>query len=61
MNKHVRIPANAPQRWRHMVEAAIFETNTANLGQRIQDAQDAIMDHMKKIRFRPRANPTASR
>lgn len=47
MNKHVRIPANAPQRWRHMVEAAIFETNTANLGQRIQDAQDAIMDHIE--------------
>jgi hypothetical protein len=28
MNKHVSTPANAPQRWRHLVEAAILEMNT---------------------------------
>jgi hypothetical protein len=47
MNKHVSTPANAPERWRHLVEAAIFETNTDNLCQRIRDAQDAIMDHIE--------------
>jgi hypothetical protein len=47
MNKHVSTPADAPQRWRLLVEAAIFETNTDNLCQRIEDAQDAIMDHIE--------------
>jgi hypothetical protein len=37
------------QRWVFTLEpkAAIFETNTDNLCQRIEDAQDAIMDHIE--------------
>ena len=33
--------------WTHLVEAAIFETNPDNLSRRIQDAQDAVMDHIE--------------
>ena len=37
-----------PQRsWKELVEIAIFETDTDHLSQRIQDAQDAIMDEIE--------------
>ena len=48
MNKHMSTPADEPQRWRLLVEADIFETNTDNLCKRIEDAHDAIMKHIEK-------------
>jgi hypothetical protein len=37
-----------PQRsWKELVEIAIFETDADHLSQRIQDAQDAIMDEIE--------------
>jgi len=47
MNKSAGPPRNPEQNWRHMVEAAIFETNADNLSQRIREAQDAIMDEIE--------------
>jgi hypothetical protein len=46
MKKSVNVPA-APQRWKRLVEAAIFETNTDDLSRRIQDAQDAIRNQIE--------------
>jgi len=36
-----------PQHWKNLVEAAILETNPHELPQRIQDAQDAVMDEIE--------------
>jgi hypothetical protein len=47
MNKLVNTPAGLPERWKHLVEAAIFETNIADLSRRIQDAHDALMDQIE--------------
>ena len=47
MNKPASLPLDAAQRWRYLVEAAIFEKNPDDLSRRIQDAQDAIMDHIE--------------
>jgi hypothetical protein len=33
--------------WKELVETVIFETDSDNLPQRIQDAQDAIMDEIE--------------
>ncbi len=47
MNKPASPRLGAAQNWRGLVEAAIFETNPNDLSRRIQDAQDAIMDHIE--------------
>jgi hypothetical protein len=47
MNKPTSLPPAATQDWRLLVEAAILETNPDDLSRRIQDAQDAIMDHIE--------------
>jgi hypothetical protein len=47
MNKSAGPPRNPEQNWRHLVEAAIFETNADNLFQRVREAQDAIMDEIE--------------
>jgi hypothetical protein len=47
MNKSAGPPRHPEQNWRHLVEAAIFETNADNLFQRIREAQDAIMDEIE--------------
>jgi hypothetical protein len=47
MNKPASPPPAATQDWRLLVEAAILETNPDDLSRRIQDAQDAIMDHIE--------------
>jgi hypothetical protein len=47
MDKPASLPPTATQDWRLLVEAAILETNPDDLSQRIQDAQDAIMDHIE--------------
>lgn len=47
MNKSASLPPAATQDWRLLVEAAILETNPDDLSRRIQDAQDAIMDHIE--------------
>jgi hypothetical protein len=47
MDKPASLPPAATQDWRLLVEAAILETNPDDLSQRIQDAQDAIMDHIE--------------
>jgi hypothetical protein len=35
--------------WKYLVEAASFETNPKHLSRRIQDAQDAIMNHIEDL------------
>jgi hypothetical protein len=47
MDKPASLPPAATQDWRLLVEAAILETNPDDLSRRIQDAQDAIMDHIE--------------
>jgi hypothetical protein len=47
MNKPAGPALDSIHRWTHLVEAAIFETNPDNLFRRIQDAQDAVMDHIE--------------
>ena len=47
MNKSAGPPRNPEQNWKHLVEAAIFETNADNLFRRIREAQDAIMDEIE--------------
>jgi len=49
MNETARLLANALQDWRQLVEAAIFETSPEGLSERIQDAQDAIMDRIEHL------------
>jgi hypothetical protein len=48
MNEPLNAPPSAAQSWRHLVEAAIFETDANSLSQRIQDAQDAVMDDIEE-------------
>jgi hypothetical protein len=33
--------------WKELVEAGVFETDAPNLSQRIQDAQNAVMDEIE--------------
>jgi hypothetical protein len=33
--------------WKELVEAEVFETDALNLSQRIQDAQNAVMDEIE--------------
>jgi hypothetical protein len=47
MNKPASPAVDVTESWRYLVEAAIFETNPNNLSRRIQDAQDAVMDHIE--------------
>jgi|HubBroStandDraft_6_1064221.scaffolds.fasta_scaffold00822_11 hypothetical protein len=47
MDKPASVPPAVTQDWRLLVEAAILETNPDDLSRRIQDAQDAIMDHIE--------------
>jgi hypothetical protein len=47
MDKPASLPPAATQDWRLLVEAAILESNPDDLSRRIQDAQDAIMDHIE--------------
>lgn len=47
MNKIASSPPVPEQNWKHLVEAAIFETNSDYLFQRIREAQDAIMDEIE--------------
>jgi hypothetical protein len=47
MNKPASLALDAAQGWRYLVEVAIFEANPNNLSRRIQDAQDAVMDHIE--------------
>jgi hypothetical protein len=47
MNKPASLALDATQGWRYLVEVAIFEANPNNLSRRIQDAQDAVMDHIE--------------
>ncbi len=47
MNKLASTTSDDSQRWKLLVEAAIFEKNARNLQQRIQEAQDAIMDRIE--------------
>jgi len=47
MNKPGSPALDVTQSWKYLVEAAIFETNPNNLSRRIQDAQDAVMDHIE--------------
>jgi hypothetical protein len=47
MSKAPNYPSPAPQQWKHLVEAAILETNTDTLSRRIQAAQDAVMDRIE--------------
>lgn len=47
MHKSANPFLDATQNWRCLVEAALFETNPNDLSRRIQDAQDAIMDHIE--------------
>jgi hypothetical protein len=48
MNEPLNSPPIATQNWRHLVEAAIFETDPDSLSQRIQEAQDAVMDDIEE-------------
>jgi hypothetical protein len=36
-----------PDTWKNIFEAAFFEKDARKLSQRIQDAQDAVMDHIE--------------
>jgi hypothetical protein len=47
MNKPASPAVDVTEGWRYLVEAAIFEANPNNLSRRIQDAQDAVMDHIE--------------
>jgi hypothetical protein len=47
MTKPASPAMDVTESWRCLVEAAIFETNPSNLSRRIQDAQDAVMDHIE--------------
>jgi hypothetical protein len=47
MDKPASRPPDTTDDWRCLVEAAIFETNPNDLSRRIQEAQDAIMDHIE--------------
>jgi hypothetical protein len=47
MNKPPSPALDATRSWKYLVEAAIFETNPGDLSRRIQDAQDAVMDHIE--------------
>jgi len=47
MNKPMNPQPDATQKWRHLVEAAIFESNPNDLSRRIQDAQEALMDQIE--------------
>lgn len=41
-------PSPRPQRsWKELVEIAIFETDPDDLAQRLQEAQDAVMDEIE--------------
>jgi hypothetical protein len=47
MEKLAGRPYDAANHLRCLVEAAIFDRNPADLFRRIEEAQDAIMDHME--------------
>ena len=47
MNKPTSPPLDATQEWRDLVEAAILEATADDLSQRVQDAQNVIMDHIE--------------
>ena len=42
------IPSPSGLIWKGLFEAALLEGNTLTLSQRLQDAQDAIMDEVEK-------------
>ena len=47
MNKPLIASAVVAPRWRKLVEQAIFTTNFETLARQIQQAQDAVMDHIE--------------
>src|SRR5882757_3124771 len=47
MNKTVQTAVRVQQNWQDLVEAAIFETDSENLTDRLQDAQNAVMDEIE--------------
>jgi hypothetical protein len=47
MSRAIPALTGCPQNGKELVEAAVFETDAPNLFQRIQDAQNAIMDEIE--------------
>jgi hypothetical protein len=56
MSETAQLLKNALRNWRQLVEAAIRETSPEGLPERIQDAQDAVMDQIEHL-F-PTASPS---
>jgi len=47
MNQAAPPATRPPLTWKELLEAAIFEPDSGNLSERIQDAQNAIMDEIE--------------